>query len=92
MSETSPSLVNNVQNTFLEHIKTTKQIVNVYLANGIRLRGCVTAFDAHTILLTIKTGKVGEDSVLSQLLYKRAIATIKPGTDDEPHNQQAAKR
>ena len=44
--------------------------VAVFLANGIRLQGTVTAFDSYSVLLVRDRQ--------AQLVYKHAISTILP--------------
>jgi host factor-I protein len=62
-----------LQDTFLRHVREHKVPVTVFLANGIRLQGTVTAFDSYSVLLVRDRQ--------AQLVYKHAIATIMP---DEP--------
>ena len=59
-----------LQDTFLRHVREHKVPVTVFLANGIRLQGTVTAFDSYSVLLSRDR--------LSQLVYKHAISTIMP--------------
>ena len=47
MEETSKS----VQDTFLNHIRTNKTEVTVFLINGVKLQGIVTSFDNFSLLL-----------------------------------------
>ncbi len=71
-----------LQDTFLRHVREHKVPVTVYLANGIRLQGTVTAFDAYSVLLVRDRE--------AQVVYKHAISTIVPsepvriGPSDEP--------
>ena len=59
-----------LQDTVLRHVREHKVPVTIFLANGIRLQGTVTAFDAYSVLLSRDR--------LSQLVYKHAISTIMP--------------
>jgi host factor-I protein len=59
-----------LQDTFLTHVRQHKVPVTIFLANGIRLQGTVTAFDSYSVLLSRDR--------LSQLVYKHAISTIMP--------------
>jgi host factor-I protein len=59
-----------VQDVFLRHIQDHKVPVTMFLKNGIKLQGYVTAFDSFCILLT-RDGQ-------SQIIYKQAISTIHP--------------
>jgi host factor-I protein len=73
----------NLQDTFLNHVRKTKIPVTVFLVNGVKLQGIVTWFDNFCLLLR-------RDGV-SQLVYKHAISTIMPGApislfDDEGAN------
>ena len=45
MEETSKS----VQDTFLNHIRTNKTEVTVFLINGVKLQGIVTSFDNFSL-------------------------------------------
>src|SRR5215216_5138958 len=42
----SPDRAQALQDTFLDHLRKHKVPVTVFLANGIRLQGTVTAFDS----------------------------------------------
>lgn len=61
----------NLQDTFLNHLRKTKVPVTVFLVNGVKLQGIITWFDNFSMLLR-------RDGV-SQLVYKHAISTIMPG-------------
>ena len=60
----------NLQDTFLNHIRKNKAPVTVYLVNGVKLQGIITWFDNFCILLR-RDGH-------SQLVYKHAISTVMP--------------
>jgi host factor-I protein len=64
--ERPPSL----QDTFLEQLCKQKASLTIFLVNGVKLQGMVTAFDGFTVLL-VRDG-------LSQLVYKHAISTVMP--------------
>ncbi len=66
MEETSKS----VQDTFLNHIRTNKTEVTVFLINGVKLQGIVTSFDNFSLLLKKESN--------FQLVYKHAISTVMP--------------
>ena len=74
----------NLQDTFLNHLRKTKVPVTVFLVNGVKLQGIITWFDNFSMLLR-------RDGV-SQLVYKHAISTIMPGgpislfDDESQHN------
>ncbi len=61
----------NLQDTFLNHVRKQKIPVTVFLVNGVKLQGIITWFDNFCVLLR-RDG-------LSQLVYKHAISTIMPG-------------
>ena len=60
----------NLQETFLNHVRKNKVPLTVFLVNGIKLQGIVTWFDNFSILL--------KRDAQSQLVYKHAISTIMP--------------
>ena len=60
----------NLQDTFLNHVRKTKTSVTIFLVNGVKLQGFVTWFDNFCVLLR-RDGH-------SQLVYKHAISTIMP--------------
>ena len=62
----------NLQDTFLNHVRKTKTPLTIFLVNGVKLQGIVTWFDNFSVLLR-RDSKV-------QLVYKHAISTIMPGT------------
>jgi host factor-I protein len=73
----------NLQDTFLNHVRKTKTSVTIFLVNGVKLQGFVSWFDNFCLLLR-RDGH-------SQLVYKHAISTIMPAhpiqmfeTGDEP--------
>ena len=61
----------NLQDTFLNHVRKGKIPLTVFLVNGVKLQGIVTWFDNFSILLR-RDGQ-------SQLVYKHAISTVMPG-------------
>jgi host factor-I protein len=61
----------NLQDTFLNHVRKQKIPVTVFLVNGVKLQGVITWFDNFCVLLR-RDG-------MSQLVYKHAISTIMPG-------------
>lgn len=61
----------NLQDTFLNHVRKSKVPVTIFLVNGVKLLGLVTWFDNFCLLLR-RDGQV-------QLVYKHAISTIMPG-------------
>jgi host factor-I protein len=63
----------NLQDTFLNHVRKTKIPITVFLINGVKLQGIITWFDSFCVLLR----REGQ----SQLVYKHAISTIMPSQD-----------
>src|SRR5947208_15771035 len=61
----------NLQDTFLNHVRKNKTPLTIFLVNGVKLQGVVTWFDSFCVLLR-REGR-------SQLVYKHAISTIMPG-------------
>jgi host factor-I protein len=61
----------NLQDTFLNHVRKNKTSLTIFLVNGVKLQGVVTWFDNFCVLLR-RDGH-------SQLVYKHAISTIMPG-------------
>lgn len=55
------------QDDFLKELMQSKEAVNIFLVNGIRLHGVVGGFDSTTVLL---------ESAAPQIVYKHAISTI----------------
>ncbi|MCX8515155.1 MAG: hypothetical protein RL017_633 [Pseudomonadota bacterium] len=62
----------NLQNEYLEQLQSGQKSVAIYLINGIKLSGLISAFDEYVVLL--KDNK----STVDQLIYKHAISTIVP--------------
>jgi len=60
----------NLQDTFLNHVRKTKTPLTIFLVNGVKLQGFLTWFDNFCVLLR-RDGH-------SQLVYKHAISTIRP--------------
>ena len=68
----------NLQDTFINHVRKTKIPKTVFLINGVKLQGIITWFDSFCILLR----REGQ----SQLVYKHAISTIMPSQDINLYN------
>ena len=60
----------NLQDTFLNHVRKHKIALTVFLVNGVKLQGVITWFDNFCVLLR-RDGQV-------QLVYKHAISTVMP--------------
>jgi host factor-I protein len=61
----------NLQDSFLNHVRKHKVPVTIFLVNGVKLQGVITWFDNFCLLL--------RRDAQSQLVYKHAISTIMPG-------------
>ena len=64
------STQSNLQDTFLNSVRKSKNPVTLFLVNGVKLQGVITWFDNFSVLLR-REGTV-------QLVYKHAISTIMP--------------
>jgi len=60
----------NLQDTFLNHVRKSKTPLTIFLVNGVKLQGVITWFDNFCVLLR-RDGH-------SQLVYKHAISTVMP--------------
>ena len=60
----------NLQDTFLNHVRKTKTPLTIFLVNGVKLQGNITWFDNFCVLLR-RDGQ-------AQLVYKHAISTVMP--------------
>ena len=60
----------NLQDSFLNAVRKTKNPVTLFLVNGVKLQGVITWFDNYSVLLR-REGTV-------QLVYKHAISTVMP--------------
>lgn len=76
----------NLQDTFLNHVRKHKVPVTIFLVNGVKLQGVVTWFDNFCVLLK-RDGQV-------QLVYKHAVSTVMPAQpvtlwdgEDDPEQQ-----
>ena len=73
----------NLQDTFLNHVRKQKIPLTIFLVNGVKLQGIVTWFDNFCVLLR-RDGH-------SQLVYKHAISTIMPGQPVHLMEQEPAE-
>lgn len=62
----------DLEHNYLEKLFKDNVHVAIYLINGIKLSGLISAFDESTLLL--KDSK----STIEQLIYKHAISTVVP--------------
>lgn len=58
-----------LQDPFLNALRKQKVPLAIYLTNGIKLQGYISAFDSQVVLLKNNT---------KQMIFKHAIATIVP--------------
>lgn len=72
----------NIQDVFLNTIRKKRISVTIFLANGVKLQGNITAFDNFSILL--------RRGAQLQLVYKHTIATIVPSGDIVLHEEDGA--
>ncbi len=64
--------VDNLQDLFLKNLVENQSDVSVFLINGIRLQGIITAFDMYIVFML---NKQWGDTV-AQMVFKRSISTI----------------
>jgi host factor-I protein len=62
----------NLQDRFLNQLRTSKVEVKVYLVNGYQTKGIIRSFDNYTVLV--------EDGKNQSLIYKHAISTVVPSS------------
>jgi host factor-I protein len=60
----------NLQDTFLNHLRKNKTPTTVFLVNGVKLQGVISWFDNFSVLLRREAH--------AQLIYKHAISTVMP--------------
>ena len=60
----------NVQDVFLNLLRSQKMPGTVFMTNGFQQKGIVASFDGYTVLLTNENKQY--------LIYKHAISTIVP--------------
>ena len=70
----------NLQDSFLNHVRKQKVPVTVFLVNGVKLQGVITWFDNFCVLLR-RDGH-------SQLVYKHAISTVMPSVPVQLFEQE----
>lgn len=63
-------MISQMEEKFIDHLIATRQVVTVFLVNGVKLQGFTTFQDDECMLMT-RDG-------LTQLIYKKAISTIMP--------------
>lgn len=68
----------NIQDTFLNHLRKTRQPVTIFLTNGVKLQGRITWFDNFCMCLS-------RDGI-TQLVYKHSVSTVMPSTQFQVHD------
>ena len=58
----------NIQDSFLNHARTEKGLVTIYLLSGVKLSGRIKSFDKYSLVL--------ETNNQEQLIFKHAISTV----------------
>ncbi|QUV82839.1 RNA chaperone Hfq [Chloracidobacterium sp. D] len=58
----------NLQDTFLNHVRRERSLVAIYLVSGVKLTGRIRGFDKYSVVL--------EAGQQEQLIFKHAISTI----------------
>ncbi|MDX9754754.1 MAG: RNA chaperone Hfq [bacterium] len=64
--------VMNIQDSFLNQARRERITLDLHLIDGSELNGKISAFDNFTIIL------LNEDRDEQHLIYKHAIATVRP--------------
>ena len=64
----------NLQDAFLSQLKKEGQVVAVFLAKGVQLKGIIRGYDNFTIFLEDQDGRM-------QMVYKHSITTVSPTRD-----------
>lgn len=70
----------NIQDVFLNTLRKKKIPVTVFLSNGVKLQGNITAFDNFSMLL--------RRGPQVQLVYKHTIATVVPSAPVSLHEEE----
>jgi host factor-I protein len=66
----SKKMASGLQDAFLKEMVAKSIPVTVFLVSGIKLQGCIIAYDSFCFLLK-------KDQII-QLLYKHAISSVMP--------------
>ena len=61
-----------LQDPFLNELRKEKIPVSIFLTNGIKLQGHITAFDQYIVFLK---------NHMTQMVFKHAISTVVPGRE-----------
>ena len=71
-----------LQDQYLQNLSNESIAVSIYLINGIKLSGLISAYDEQIVLLS------DEKSTTNQLIYKHAISTIVPSKITTSNNKE----
>jgi len=71
----------NIQDVFLNKVRKDNVAVTIFLVNGVKLQGVISAFDNFCVTLR----RDRED----QLVYKHAISTVMPTTPIQLYDPSA---
>ncbi|OUR76965.1 RNA chaperone Hfq [Alphaproteobacteria bacterium 46_93_T64] len=71
----------NVQDVFLNKVRKDNVPVTIFLVNGVKLQGAISAFDNFCV--TLRRDKQ------DQLVYKHAISTVMPATPIQLYDPSA---
>ncbi|WP_169569146.1 RNA chaperone Hfq [Sneathiella limimaris] len=71
----------NVQDVFLNKVRKDNVPVTIFLVNGVKLQGSISAFDNFCV--TLRRDKQ------DQLVYKHAISTVMPATPIQLYDPSA---
>ncbi len=71
----------NVQDVFLNKVRKDNVPVTVFLVNGVKLQGAISAFDNFCV--TLRRDKQ------DQLVYKHAISTVMPSSPIQLYDPNA---
>lgn len=63
-------MTTHIQHVFLARLKDSQSPITVFLTNGVKLSGHLTAYDDEVLTLT-------RDGI-TQLVYRHAISTVMP--------------
>jgi host factor-I protein len=69
----------NIQDSFLNHVRKERIVVQLMLVGGTKLSGRIKSFDKYAIIL--------ESNSQEQLIFKHAISTVaasRPGSSASP--------
>ncbi len=73
---------NNLQDHFLNTARKEKIDINIFLVNGVPIKGKVLSFDNFTILMEVEKRQ--------NLIYKHAVSTMVP-LRPIPYKEEDAK-